>query len=193
MAAVGGRQASESEVSRICQEPDKELPEALARPVGTARSPCAWFDATYERVRMAATDISPAGVRECRERWVPGVDMAPSEGQQFWLELCSSLLTLGLQGVDVWWRSSASPPRCHHSLQPSSGSGRTTGTTASAASPGPPWPSSQPNATNSSPLPSQPSRLHNEQPPLPRQNCHHVTGLHRRTSSLWRPNGAVRL
>ena len=95
-----------SEVSRICQELDRELAEFRERPLDDARYPYIWFDATYEMVRMGARIVSQAvviavGVRESGEKCVLGVDVGSSESQQFWLEFCRSLLARGLKGVQL--------------------------------------------------------------------------------------------
>ena len=50
VAAMGGCQVSKSEVSRVCQELDRELAEFRERPLDDARYPYIWFDATYGKV-----------------------------------------------------------------------------------------------------------------------------------------------
>ena len=105
-AAMRGCQVSKSEVSRICQELDRELAEFRERPQDDARYPYIWFDATYEKVWLGARIVGQAvvivvGVRESGEKCVLGVDVASSESQQFWLKFCRSLLARGLKGVQL--------------------------------------------------------------------------------------------
>jgi transposase-like protein len=104
VAAMGGCQVSKTEVSRICQELDRELAEFRERPLDAARYPYIWFGATYEQVRMGARIVGQAvviavGVRESGEKCVLGVDAGASESQQFWLEFCRSLLARGAGGA----------------------------------------------------------------------------------------------
>lgn len=104
--AMGGCNGSKGGVSRICQELDQELALFRERPLDDARYPCIWFDATLEKVREGGRIVSQAavvaiGVRETGEKWVLEAGLGPCETEAFWLEFCRSLLSRGLQGVQL--------------------------------------------------------------------------------------------
>ena len=104
VAALGGCSISKSEVSRMCQELDKELALFRERSLDGAEYPYLWIDATYQKVREGGHIVSQAtavaiGVCETGEKSVLGVAVGAGENSQFWLDFCRSLVARGLTGV----------------------------------------------------------------------------------------------
>lgn len=96
---------SKSEVSRLCQDLGDEVETWRNRPL-LSRFPYLWLDATYVKVRETGRVLSQAvivayGVRETGEREVIGLDVGHSEGAPFWIEFLRSLVSRGLNGVQL--------------------------------------------------------------------------------------------
>lgn len=106
LQAMGLDRISKSEVSRVCQELDEVVAAFRTRSLSGARYPYVWLDARYEKVRVDGRVVSNAvvvayGVKETGEREVLGVDVGPSEHEEFWKQFLRSLVDRGLDGVQL--------------------------------------------------------------------------------------------
>jgi putative transposase len=101
--ALGMAGISKSQVSRVCQELDREVERFRARTLAGAY-PYVCLDATFLKVRQDGRVVGQAvvvaiGVKESGEREVLGLDVGPSEDGAFWLQFLRSLVARGLAGV----------------------------------------------------------------------------------------------
>jgi len=101
--ALGMQGMSKSQVSRLCQELDREVERFRTRRL-QGPYPYLWLDATFVKVRQDGRVISMAvvlavAVRATGEREVLGLDVGPSEDGSFWLQFLRSLVARGLSGV----------------------------------------------------------------------------------------------
>jgi putative transposase len=95
---------SKSEVSRICAELDTVVAAFRDRPLGHARFPYVFLDATYVKAHEGASVVSKAiviatGVTERGDREVLGLAVGDSEDGAFWTAFLRSLRSRGLSGV----------------------------------------------------------------------------------------------
>lgn len=105
LQAMGLKNCSKSEVSRICAELDEQVEAFRTRPL-TAKYPYLWLDATYQKVRENGRVVSNAvvvayGVREDGYREVLGVAVGGGESEAFWTEFLRELVERGLHGVKL--------------------------------------------------------------------------------------------
>jgi len=103
--ALGMEGISKSQVSRVCQDLDREVEAFRTRRLEEVY-PYVWLDATYIKVRVDGRVVPQAvviavGVRMSGEREVLGVDVGPSEEGAFWQQFLRSLVARGLQGVQL--------------------------------------------------------------------------------------------
>jgi putative transposase len=103
--AMGGTGVSKSQVSRLCQEIDERVNAFLARPI-EGEWPYLWIDATYVKVRQNHRIVSVAvivavGVNTDGWREVLGLDIGPSEAENFWTEFLRKLARRGLRDVKL--------------------------------------------------------------------------------------------
>src|ERR671933_1822317 len=103
--ALGMTGISKSQVSRLCQELDKEVESFRTRKL-TGPYPYVWLDATFVKVRDNGHVVSQAvviaiGVTASGEREVLGLDVGPSESGAFWLAFLRDLAARGLNGVKL--------------------------------------------------------------------------------------------
>jgi putative transposase len=95
---------SKSQVSRLCEELDKEVERFRQRPL-TGCYPYVWLDATYVKSRQDGQVVSTAVViaiglnAGSGQREVLGLDVGPSEDGAFWPSFLRSLVARGLSGV----------------------------------------------------------------------------------------------
>lgn len=105
--ALGLAGISKSQVSLICQELDSEVEQFRNRPLGAARYPYVWLDATYVKARVHGRVSSQAVViamglnAATGTREVLGLDVGPSEEGAFWLAFLRGLVARGLSGVQL--------------------------------------------------------------------------------------------
>src|ERR687884_1245119 len=104
--ALGLDGISKSQVSVLCQELDTEVERFRTRKLeGTY--PYVWVDATLVKTRQDHRVVSMAVViavglnAATGQREVLGVDVGPSEDGAFWLRFLRSLISRGLQGVQL--------------------------------------------------------------------------------------------
>jgi putative transposase len=103
--ALGIEGISRSEVSRICAALDGEVERFRGRPLGEARCPYVWLDATYLKVREAGRVTSMAalvatGVSTSGERRVLGLELSPGNDEgSAWPAFIRGLVERGLHGV----------------------------------------------------------------------------------------------
>ena len=95
---------SKSEVSRICGELDAVVATFRDRPLGHARFPYVFLDATYVKAHEGASVVSKAiviatGVTASGDREVLGLAVGDSEDGAFWTAFLRSLRARGLAGV----------------------------------------------------------------------------------------------
>src|SRR3990170_8289045 len=95
---------SKSEVSRICAELDVSMAAFRDRPLGHARFPYVFLDATYVKAHEGASVVSKAivvatGVTRTGDREVLGLAVGDSEDGAFWTAFLRSLRARGLAGV----------------------------------------------------------------------------------------------
>jgi transposase-like protein len=103
--ALGMQGISKSQVSRLCQELDREVEAFRTRPL-EAVYPYVWLDATFVKVRLHGRVVPQAvviaiGVRMDGDREVLGFDVGPSEDGAFWLQFLRALVARGLRGVQL--------------------------------------------------------------------------------------------
>ncbi len=103
--AMGMEGISKSQVSRVCQDLDREVDTFRTRRLEDVY-PYVWLDATYIKVRIDGRVVPQAvviavGVRVSGERAVLGVDVGPSEEGAFWQQFLRSLVARGLRGVQL--------------------------------------------------------------------------------------------
>jgi putative transposase len=103
--AMGMEGISKSQVSRVCQDLDREVDTFRTRRLEDVY-PYVWLDATYIKVRIDGRVVPQAvviavGVRVSGERAVLGVDVGPSEEGAFWQQFLRSLVARGLRGVHL--------------------------------------------------------------------------------------------
>ncbi len=103
--AMGMEGISKSQVSRVCQDLDREVDTFRSRRLEDVY-PYVWLDATYIKVRIDGRVVPQAvviavGVRMSGERVVLGVDVGPSEEAAFWQQFLRSLVARGLRGVQL--------------------------------------------------------------------------------------------
>jgi len=103
--AMGMEGISTSQVSRVCQDLDREVDTFRTRRLEDVY-PYVWLDATYIKVRIDGRVVPQAvviavGVRVSGERAVLGVDVGPSEEGAFWQQFLRSLVARGLRGVQL--------------------------------------------------------------------------------------------
>jgi putative transposase len=101
--ALGMTGISKSQVSRLCQELDREVERFRARPL-VGPYPYVWLDATFIKVRQDGRVVSMAvviavGVNAAGQREVLGLDVGPSEDGAFWTRFLRELVGRGLAGV----------------------------------------------------------------------------------------------
>src|SRR5690348_15265705 len=94
--ALGMEGISKSQVSRMCQDLDREVDTFRTRRLEDVY-PYVWLDATYIKVRIDGRVVPQAvviavGVRMSGERAVLGVDVGPSEEGAFWQQFLRSLV-----------------------------------------------------------------------------------------------------
>jgi putative transposase len=97
---------SKSEVSRICEDLDREVGQFRDRDLSTTGYPYVFLDATYCKARVGHRVVSQAvvvafGVAADGRREVLGFDVGDSENEVFWTEFLRSLKTRGLGGVKL--------------------------------------------------------------------------------------------
>ncbi len=105
MQALGREGISKSQVSRVCQDLDREGEAFRGRRLEEVY-PYVWLDATYIKVRVDGRVVPQAvviavGVRMSGEREVRGLDVGPSEEGAFWQQFLRSLVARGLRGVQL--------------------------------------------------------------------------------------------
>jgi len=105
--ALGREGISKSQVSRVCQDLDREGEAFRGRRLEEVY-PYVWLDATYIKVRIDGrvvpqAVVSAVGVRMSGEREVRGIDVGPSEDEEgaFWQQFLRSLVARGLRGVQL--------------------------------------------------------------------------------------------
>jgi putative transposase len=103
--ALGMQGISESQVSRMCAELDKEVESFRTRKL-TGPYPYVWLDGTFVKVRdngrvivISQAIVVAIGVTASGEREVLGLDVGPSESGAFWLAFLRGLVARGLNGV----------------------------------------------------------------------------------------------
>ena len=104
--ALGCDGISKSQVSRICGELDRVVDSFLDRPLDSGPYCYLWLDALSQKVReegrivnvsvAVATAVNAEGKRE-----IVGMDVGTSEDGAFWLSFLRSLVTRGLNGVEL--------------------------------------------------------------------------------------------
>ena len=87
---LGIERLSKDQVSAICADLDAEVEELRTRPLGDARMPYLWLDATYVKCRrdgrVASTAVVTAiGCDEAGWRHVLGVGVVDTESYESWL------------------------------------------------------------------------------------------------------------
>jgi putative transposase len=104
--ALGLDGISKSQVSVLCQELDTEVERFRSRKLEGSYPYC-WVDATFVKTRQDHRVVSMAVViavglnAATGQREVLGVDVGPSEDGAFWLRFLRSLVSRGLQGVQL--------------------------------------------------------------------------------------------
>jgi len=103
--AMGMEGISKSQVSRVCQDLDREVDTFRSRRLEDVY-PYVWLDATYSKVRIDGrvvpqAVVSAVGVRMSGERAVRGVAVGPREEGAFWQQVLRSLMARGLRGVHL--------------------------------------------------------------------------------------------
>lgn len=101
--ALGLQGMSKSQVSRLCEELDREVERFRTRKLA-GPYPYVWLDATGVAVREGGRVVSQAiviavAVRAGGERELLGLDVGPSEDGAFWLQFLRGLVARGLSGV----------------------------------------------------------------------------------------------
>ncbi len=94
MAALGSQSGiSKSQVSRICQEIDRQVPAFLARPLESSGYAYVYLDATYLKGRLgkalqvcSRAVVVALGVNEDGRRELLGLKVGDSETESFWAE-----------------------------------------------------------------------------------------------------------
>lgn len=104
--ALGCAGISKSEVSRICQQLDRQVQAFRERPLDAGPYPYVWLDALTQRVREGGRVVNVAvavatAVNGQGQREVLGLDCGASEGGAFWLSFLRSLAARGLSGVQL--------------------------------------------------------------------------------------------
>ena len=103
--ALGLGGVDKSKVSRMCKELDEAVTAFRNRPL-EKEYPYLWLDGLYLKVRQNHRIVNMAvviaiGVRESGERDILAVDIGASEEGAFWTSFLRSLVTRGLQGVQL--------------------------------------------------------------------------------------------
>ena len=103
--ALGMNGISKSQVSRLCQELDREVESFRSRRLD-GPYPYVWLDATFLKVRENGRVVSQAvviaiGVRASGEREILGLDVGPSEDGAFWTSFLRGLVARKLNGVKL--------------------------------------------------------------------------------------------
>lgn len=104
--ALGCAGISKSEVSRICQQLDRQVQAFRERPLDAGPYPYVWLDALTQRVREGGRVVNVAvavatAVNGQGQREVLGFDCGASEDGAFWLSFLRSLAARGLSGVQL--------------------------------------------------------------------------------------------
>jgi putative transposase len=94
VAALGSQSGiSKSQVSRICQEIDLQVPAFLARPLESSGYAYVYLDATYLKGRLgkalqvcSSAVVVALGVNEDGRRELLGLKVGDSETESFWAE-----------------------------------------------------------------------------------------------------------
>jgi transposase-like protein len=102
---MGMSRISRSQVSRLCEEIDDKVKAFLGRPLEDDW-PYLWIDATYVKVRESGRFVSAAvivavAVNSDRRREVLGMDIGPSEAENFWTAFLRQLARRGLRAVKL--------------------------------------------------------------------------------------------
>ena len=103
--ALGMNGISKSQVSRLCQELDREVESFRTRRL-EGPYPYVWLDATFLKVRENGRVVSQAvviaiGVKASGEREILGLDVGPSEDGAFWTAFLRGLVARKLSGVKL--------------------------------------------------------------------------------------------
>ena len=102
--ALGVDRMSASQVSRICESLDAAVADLRGRPLGGARFPYLWIDATYLKCRdggrvSSCAVVTAIGAADTGHRVLLGVDSADTEDYASWRAFPLSLRERGAAGV----------------------------------------------------------------------------------------------
>lgn len=102
--ALGVDRMSASQVSRICESLDAAVADLQGRPLGGARFPYLWIDATYLKCRdggrvPGCAVVTAIGAADTGHRVLLGVDSADTEDCASWRAFPLSLRERGVAGV----------------------------------------------------------------------------------------------
>lgn len=102
--ALGVDRMSASQVSRICGSLDAAVADLRGRPLGGARFPYFWIDATYLKCRggghvSSCAVVTAIGAADTGHRVLLGVDAADAEDYASWRAFLLSLRERGVAGV----------------------------------------------------------------------------------------------
>ncbi len=102
--ALGVDRMSASQVSRICESLDAAVADLQGRPLGGARFPYLWIDATYLKCRdggrvPGCVVVTAIGAADTGHRVLLGVDSADTEDYASWRAFLLSLRERGVAGV----------------------------------------------------------------------------------------------
>lgn len=102
--ALGVDRMSASQVSRICESLDAAVADLRGRPLGGARFPYLWIDATYLKCRdgghvSSCAVVTAIGAAGTGHRVLLGVDAADAEDYASWRAFLLSLRERGVAGV----------------------------------------------------------------------------------------------
>lgn len=102
--ALGADRMSASQVSRICESLDAAVADLRGRPLGGARFPYLWIDATYLKCRdgghvSSCAVVTAIGAADTGHRVLLGVDSADAEDYASWRAFLLSLRERGVAGV----------------------------------------------------------------------------------------------
>lgn len=103
-AQMGIDRMSSSQVSRICESPDKIVEDLQARDLSEVAYPYIWLDATYIRCRdgghvSSCTFVTAIGAGADGYRRLLGLDAIDTESYAGWLAFLCSLRERGVAGV----------------------------------------------------------------------------------------------
>ena len=102
--ALGVDRMSASQVSRICESLDAAVADLQGRPLGGARFPYLWIDATYLKCRdgghvPGCAVVTAIGAADTGRRVLLGADSADTEDYASWRAFLLSLRERGVAGV----------------------------------------------------------------------------------------------